>query len=158
VPPYSSWRMRLFLAVEPVAVGYRDSLREPPHRTTAMTPDRWRQITGIFNGAIALGDTGRAETSLHLHPARHPRFGRRAGRHDVIALDEALTALEQVDARKCQVVELRFFGGLNVEETAAALNVCPATVARDWTCARTWLKRELRPRRSGASRRPRRAH
>jgi DNA-directed RNA polymerase specialized sigma24 family protein len=76
----------------------------------------------------------------------------------VIALDEALTALEQVDARKCQVVELRFFGGLNVEETAAALNVCPATVARDWTCARTGLKRELRPRRSGASRRPRRAH
>jgi RNA polymerase sigma factor (TIGR02999 family) len=66
--------------------------------------------------------------------------------HDVIALDDALTALERVDARKCQVVELRFFGGLSVEETAAVLNVSAATIARDWTFARTWLKRELRSR------------
>jgi RNA polymerase sigma-70 factor, ECF subfamily len=66
--------------------------------------------------------------------------------HDVVALDDALTALERVDARKCQVVELRFFGGLSVEETAAVLNVSAATIARDWTFARTWLKRELRSR------------
>jgi RNA polymerase sigma factor (TIGR02999 family) len=65
---------------------------------------------------------------------------------NVIALDDALTALEQVDARKCQVVELRFFGGLSVDETAAVLNVSAATVARDWTFARTWLKRALRLR------------
>lgn len=71
---------------------------------------------------------------------------------EVIALDEALTSLEQLDARKCQVVELRFFGGLSVEETAEALSVSPATIARDWTFARTWLKRELTPSRRRASR------
>jgi len=65
---------------------------------------------------------------------------------DIVAMDEALTALEQLDGRKCQVVELRFFGGLSVEETAEALNVSTATVAREWTFARTWLKRELTPR------------
>jgi len=68
---------------------------------------------------------------------------------DVIALDDALAGLERLDARKCQVVELRFFGGLSGEETAEALGVSPATVARDWTFARTWLRRELR----GSSRR-----
>jgi RNA polymerase sigma factor (TIGR02999 family) len=62
---------------------------------------------------------------------------------EVVALDEALTALEHLDPRKSQVVELRFFGGLSVEETAEALSVSPATIARDWTFARTWLKREL---------------
>lgn len=63
---------------------------------------------------------------------------------DVIALDDALAGLEQLDPRKCQVVELRFFGGLSGEETAEALGVSSATVARDWTFARTWLRRELR--------------
>ena len=68
---------------------------------------------------------------------------------DVIALDDALAGLERFDPRKCQVVELRFFGGLSGDETAEALGVSPATVARDWTFARTWLRRELR----GSSRR-----
>ena len=63
---------------------------------------------------------------------------------EVIALDEALAGLEQVDPRKSQVVELRFFGGLSVEETAEVLTVSMATVARDWTFARTWLRRELK--------------
>jgi RNA polymerase sigma factor (TIGR02999 family) len=62
---------------------------------------------------------------------------------DLVALDEALQSLAQLDARKSQVVELRFFGGLSVEETAHALNVSPSTVMRDWRLARAWLLREL---------------
>jgi RNA polymerase sigma factor (TIGR02999 family) len=62
---------------------------------------------------------------------------------DLVALDEALSALAEVDARKAQVVELRFFGGLTEEETAAALKVSPETVRRDWRIARSWLRRQL---------------
>lgn len=65
-------------------------------------------------------------------------------RADVVALDEALTALAAVDQRKSEVVELRFFGGLGIEETAEVLNVSPETVKRDWKLAKAWLRRELR--------------
>jgi RNA polymerase sigma factor (TIGR02999 family) len=63
---------------------------------------------------------------------------------DFVALDEALTALAVVDARKSQVVEMRFFGGLTLEETAEALQVSRDTVKRDWKMAKLWLLRELR--------------
>jgi RNA polymerase sigma factor (TIGR02999 family) len=63
---------------------------------------------------------------------------------DLVALHDALTALAGVDARKSQVVELRFFGGLSVEETAEALHVSTDTVMRDWKLAKVWLLRELR--------------
>ena len=62
---------------------------------------------------------------------------------DLIALDAALQALADVDARKCQVVEMRYFGGLSVEETAEALQVSTGTVMRDWRLAKVWLLREL---------------
>jgi len=62
---------------------------------------------------------------------------------DLVALDGALKALSKVDPRKSRVVELRFFGGLNVEETAEALKVHPNTVLRDWRLAKIWLKREI---------------
>lgn len=62
---------------------------------------------------------------------------------DVIALDRALEALAAVDARKSRVIELRFFGGLSVEETAEVLHVSPDTVKRDWRLAKLWLLREL---------------
>jgi RNA polymerase sigma factor (TIGR02999 family) len=62
---------------------------------------------------------------------------------DLVALDEALDGLARVDQRKSQVVELRFFGGLSVEETAEALNVSPETVLRDWRLAKVWLLREV---------------
>jgi RNA polymerase sigma-70 factor (ECF subfamily) len=62
---------------------------------------------------------------------------------DLIAIDEALSALAEVDARKAQVVEMRFFGGLTEEETATALRVSPETVKRDWRIARSWLRRRL---------------
>lgn len=62
---------------------------------------------------------------------------------DVVALDEALDALARVEERKSQVVELRFFGGLSIEETADVLNVSRETVKRDWTFAKMWLLREM---------------
>ena len=63
---------------------------------------------------------------------------------DVIALDDALTDLAKRDAQQARIVELRFFGGLTVEETAAVLGVSPATVGRDWNMAKAWLSREMR--------------
>lgn len=63
---------------------------------------------------------------------------------DLVALDQALKGLAKVDLRKSQVVELRFFAGLSVQETAAALSVSPNTVLRDWRLAKTWLLAELR--------------
>lgn len=62
---------------------------------------------------------------------------------DLLALDEALSRLASVDERKSKVVELRFFGGLSVEETAEVLDVSPFTIARDWTLAKAWLHREM---------------
>jgi RNA polymerase sigma-70 factor, ECF subfamily len=62
---------------------------------------------------------------------------------DLIALDDALDRLASVDERKSKVVELRFFGGLSVEETAEVLKVSPFTIARDWTLAKAWLHREI---------------
>lgn len=68
---------------------------------------------------------------------------------DVIALSDALSGLAAFDARMSQVVELRYFGGLSVEETADVLNVSPETVMRDWKTAKAWLLRELRHPDSG---------
>jgi RNA polymerase sigma factor (TIGR02999 family) len=62
---------------------------------------------------------------------------------DMVAIDDALNALAKLDARQSRVVELRFFGGLSIEETAEVLQVSAATVRRDWSLARAWLRREL---------------
>ncbi len=62
---------------------------------------------------------------------------------DVLALDQALEALSSRDARQCRVVELRFFAGLSIDETAEAIGVSAATVEREWTMARAWLHRRL---------------
>lgn len=81
---------------------------------------------------------GGAETlTLDAELAGHERG------KDLVALDDALQALAALDARKAQVVELRFFGGLSLDETADTLNVSPKTVARDWKFAKVWLLREL---------------
>ncbi len=63
--------------------------------------------------------------------------------HDVVAVHDALLALEAHDARAAKVVELKFFGGLEIEEIAQVLGISPATVKRDWLLARAWLRREL---------------
>jgi RNA polymerase sigma-70 factor, ECF subfamily len=71
---------------------------------------------------------------------------------DLVALDDAMNALARIDPRKVQVVEMRFFGGLGVEETAEVLQVSRATVKRDWSMAKAWLYRELaREERAGPS-------
>lgn len=62
---------------------------------------------------------------------------------DLVALDDAMNALALIDPRKVQVVEMRFFGGLSVEETAEVLKISTITVKRDWRAAKTWLYREL---------------
>jgi RNA polymerase sigma factor (TIGR02999 family) len=62
---------------------------------------------------------------------------------DLVALDDAMNALSQLDPRKVQIVEMRFFGGLSVEETAEVLKISPITVKRDWRAAKAWLYREL---------------
>ncbi len=62
---------------------------------------------------------------------------------EMVALDDALTALSEFDQRKSRIVELRFFGGLSIEETAVALEVSPGTVMREWTLAKAWLQREI---------------
>jgi RNA polymerase sigma factor (TIGR02999 family) len=72
----------------------------------------------------------------NLPPARDPRV-------DLIALDEALSGLAALDERASRVVELRFFGGLGVEETAKALKISDTTVRHDWKLAKAWLLREL---------------
>lgn len=98
---------------------------------------------------------------LLISHARKHRAGKRGGGrlcvtlHDwdavveardvkLVALDEALSSLAALDSRQARIVELRFFGGLTVEEAAAVLGVSPATVKLDWSLARAWLLRELR--------------
>jgi RNA polymerase sigma factor (TIGR02999 family) len=89
------------------------------------------------------GDMQRVEHSTAMDFDRLPDPGTDQAA-EVCALDDALVALAQRDPRRAQVIELRFFGGLSVEETSEALGVSPQTVMRDWRLARAWLARELR--------------
>lgn len=83
-------------------------------------------------------------------PFAEDTMGMRSPHRDLIALDDAMRTLAGLDPRKSQVVELRVFGGLTIEETAKTLHVSTRTVKRDWTLARSWLLRELdRGRRNG---------
>jgi len=79
-------------------------------------------------------------------PLDEAMLGSKARGVDVDALDEALIALAKIDQRKGRVVELRFFGGLSVEEAAAVLEISEETVKRDWRAAKAWLFRELTQR------------
>lgn len=84
------------------------------------------------------GDQARVELDPELTIAAAPNI-------DLVALDEALNGLAAVDERRSRVVELRFFGGLTVEETAGVLDVSPETIMRDWKVARAWLFKQLNP-------------
>jgi RNA polymerase sigma factor (TIGR02999 family) len=90
---------------------------------------RQREKRGGHRTRIALED------ALDLSPPSDP---------DLIALDEALNALAEKDPRKSLIVELRYFGGLSIEETAEALGVSATTVRREWTMAKAWLRHEMR--------------
>jgi RNA polymerase sigma factor (TIGR02999 family) len=81
---------------------------------------------------------GAEEVTLNQNLLAFPQSDR-----DLIALDDALNALAAVDERKSRVVELKFFAGLNIDESSAVIGVSPETIQRDWRLARTWLLREL---------------
>ena len=90
--------------------------------------------------ARAAAKRGRGVEPLPLEEAQAVSPGRT---RDLLAIDDALAALSKLDHRRGRVVELRFFGGLNIEETAQALAISPETVKRDWRVAKLWLLQEL---------------
>jgi RNA polymerase sigma factor (TIGR02999 family) len=100
-----------------------------------------RRILTDFARARRAGKRGGEVPPISLDQA--PQVSRERSA-DFIALDDALSALARLDARKSQVVELRFFGGLSVEETAEVLEVSALTVMRDWKMAKVWLLREIK--------------
>jgi RNA polymerase sigma factor (TIGR02999 family) len=123
-------------------------------RLVGLSPPQWESRTHFFaiaarlmrqilvdyarrHGAAKRGG-GVGKVSLEDATLRAP-----GSEVDVVALDDALNALATLDPRQSRVVELRFFGGLSLQEIAAALDIAPATVQRDWTAARAWLHREM---------------
>src|SRR5258708_6499794 len=112
----------------------------PPHFFCLFARVMRQTLTDIFRSGQYLKRGGGAErVSLDSSAVVS-----RESRSDLLAIDEALSRLASVDARKSQVVELRFFGGLSVKETAEVLKVSPETVMRDWKLAKAWLLGELR--------------
>jgi RNA polymerase sigma factor (TIGR02999 family) len=88
------------------------------------------------------GDVKRVNHSTDVNLDQIPDTGSERGA-ELIALDDALNGLAELDPRKAQVIELRFFGGLSVEETSEILKISPQSVMRDWKLAKAWLLREL---------------
>jgi len=135
-------------------------------QTTALVNEAYIKLVGLQdiqweNRAHFFAISARMMRRILVDAARSRRFKKRGGGARklpletvldnppqpgsyLIALDDALQALAATDPRKSQVVELRYFGGLSVEETAAALDVSPQTVLRDWKLAKAWLAREIR--------------
>ena len=123
-------------------------------RLIGVSPPRWESRTHFFAIAAQImrqvlvdyarrrgaAKRGGGAATLSLEDATLPS---RRSEVDIVALDDALKALATLDPRQSRVVELRFFGGLSLQEIAAALDIAPATVQRDWTTARAWLHREL---------------
>ena len=149
-------------------IAAREMRHEKPGRTlqtTALVHEAYLRLLkdaslSFENRSHFLGIAARAMREILIERARARSARKRGGEAvrltlddalvltpapsiDVLALDEALQRLARLDERHARVVELRYFGGLSVEETAAALNLSPATVKRAWTLARAWLYREL---------------
>jgi RNA polymerase sigma factor (TIGR02999 family) len=143
----------------------RRERREHTLQTTALINEAFVRLTDARrvrwqDRAHFLGISARLMRRILVDHARHRGYQKRGGGAqrvtlhegvaaatepalDVVALDRALDALKEVDERKSQTVELRFFGGLSVEETAEVLHVSTDTVKRDWRLAKLWLLREL---------------
>jgi RNA polymerase sigma factor (TIGR02999 family) len=139
-------------------------------QTTALVHEAYIRLTGEAgrqweNRAHFFGVAAKAMRHVLVDYARAGAAAKRGGPHkpvaleevglisderlaEVITLDEALTALAKLHPRQSQVVELRFFGGRSVEETAETLRISPETVMRDWRAAKAWLYRELDRRNS----------
>lgn len=99
-----------------------------------------RQILVDYARKKKASKRGSGETLISIDKAE---FILNDSEEQIINLDEALNQLELLDERSCKIVELRFFSGLSIEETAQMLNVSPATVKRDWNFAKAWLYREI---------------
>ena len=105
-----------------------------------MAAQLMRHILVDFARARRRAEHGGFAQQVSMDEAALVAKGRSA---EFIALDDALKSLAEIDQRKCRIVELRYFGGLNVEETAEVLKISPVTVRRDWVFARAWLYTEL---------------
>lgn len=161
-------RLIPLVEVELREIAHRQMRREQPGhvlQTTALINEAYLRMLGQnqsdFSGrAHFLGIAARLMRQILVDYARRSRTAKRAAGEqalpldeallftpskssEVLALDEALDRLSQIDARKVKVVELRYFGGLSVDETAQALEVSPNTVIRDWALAKAWLKVEI---------------
>jgi RNA polymerase sigma factor (TIGR02999 family) len=141
--------------------------QNPGHtlQTTALINEAYLKLVGqqdkrFLNRAHFFGVAAQAMRSILVDYARSRQYEKRGGgaprvpldealtvsaerAAEVVALDDALNELARIDPRKSRVVELRYFGGLSVEETAQVLNVSAVTVMRDWSMAKSWLHREL---------------
>src|SRR5262245_23437615 len=106
----------------------------------AIAAELMRRILVDFARKRRRAERGGFAQQISLEESAVVSKGRTA---DFVALDDALKSLAEIDPRKSRMVELRFFGGLSVEETAEVLNVSPRTVMREWSLARDWLYREL---------------
>ncbi|HEY6947730.1 MAG TPA: sigma-70 family RNA polymerase sigma factor [Gemmatimonadales bacterium] len=144
----------------------RGQADSPTLQTTALVHEAYLRLVDHRGGAwqnrlhffavcaqamrCILVDAARARNSqkrgggIDVVPLDEAQVGASAPAQDVLALDEALTELSKADPRKARVVELRYFGGLSVEETAQVLDVSAETVTRDWRLAKLWLVRALR--------------
>jgi RNA polymerase sigma-70 factor (ECF subfamily) len=143
------------------------SRQNPGHtlQTTALINEAFVKLVGqpdkhFQNRAHFFGVAAQAMRSILVDYARSKQYAKRGGdaprvsldealtvseerAAEVVALDDALKELAKMDERKCRVVELRYFGGLSVEEAAEVLKVSTVTVMRDWSMAKAWLHREL---------------
>jgi RNA polymerase sigma-70 factor, ECF subfamily len=106
----------------------------------AISAQTMRRI--LIDRARASAAVKRGGSATHLHLDDIPEVGSWRG-SELIALDDSLTTLAKMDPRKAKIIELRFFGGLSVDDTAEVLKISPQTVMRDWKLARAWLEREL---------------
>jgi RNA polymerase sigma-70 factor, ECF subfamily len=107
----------------------------------AVSANMMRRI--LVDRARAKGTAKRGSAALHVNLDDAPEVASHSGDQEIAAIDEAMKALGRFDARKETVVELRFFGGLSVEETADVLKISPQSVMRDWKIAKAWLLSEL---------------
>ena len=107
----------------------------------AVSANMMRRI--LVDRARSKGMAKRGGAALHLNLDDVPEVASGSRDREIVAIDEALDALAQIDPRKARVVELRFFGGLSVEETAEVLKISAQSVMRDWKMARAWLLTEL---------------
>ena len=127
--PTCAWSTRAMLNGQ----AERISLPSPP------TPcDAFSSTTPNAAAASNAAETGQRITLCESDLPSH------AADVDLLALDEAMSRLEELDARQCRVVELRFFGGLSVQDTATVLSVSPRTIELDWQMARAWLFQQLK--------------